>query len=310
LADKATRMAIRIANDLNVPFVANGDTTDSKALLRAECVNAMIETFKTAKLKPYVSIGNHCKINSRSIEHALNFLEPYVYIVDTPRYITELKAYVIPYHEEVAELRQYLKTIPSKSTLIMHQGLEGSNMGDYVKDSSALCKEDLAQFRTILSHYHRHQDINCSPGLATYIGSPYSITFGEALDGPKGFGILMDDGSLEFVPTNLRKHVILEVDYRDLCTMEYHDIKLDDLVWMKITGSKAQLSTLTKQFLKDNAGITQDFRLDLIPDDIDCTPTEVQKSLSQPDLLDGIIDSATGVDTETKTRLKTLWREL
>ena len=42
LADKVMRMAIDKANSLGVPLIVAGDLHDTKANMRAECVNAMI----------------------------------------------------------------------------------------------------------------------------------------------------------------------------------------------------------------------------------------------------------------------------
>ncbi len=118
----------------------------------------------------------------------------------------------------------------------MHQGLTSGNFGHYIQDHSALNPDDLRHYRTILSHYHAHQDIQCGKNVATYIGSPYTITFGEAKDPAKGFGVLYDDGSLEFIPTGLRKHVIYDINYHELETniMTHNH---NDLVWLKIQNS-------------------------------------------------------------------------
>lgn len=48
LADAAVNMAITKANQLGVPLIVCGDLHDTKANLRGECVNAMLETFSRA----------------------------------------------------------------------------------------------------------------------------------------------------------------------------------------------------------------------------------------------------------------------
>lgn len=305
LADDATRQAIQKANELKVPFIANGDTTDTKAILRAECVNAMIETFKLANLSPYINIGNHCKINSKGSPHALNFLSPYAVIIDSPKYIEKLNSFIIPYYDDVEELRQFLKALPKNSKLIMHQGLNGTNAGEYIRDHSALNPEDLVNFRTILSHYHCRQDIKCGSKVASYIGSPYTVTFGEANDPEKGYQILYDDGSLEFVPTNLRKHIVINCQ-ADCQPQENLIVRANDLVWVKVKGPKDQLSRLTKEQVKAKLNLPSNFKLDLIPDKVETTLTK--KSSSQKEVLDQLIDSATGLEKDTKKRLKQLWK--
>lgn len=314
LADIGTRMAIAKANELNVPFIANGDTHDSKANLRAECVNSMIETFKIAKIKPYVNIGNHCKINQKSKEHALNFLRPYAHIIDTAIFSMELNSYVIPYEDEVEVLRAYLRTIPTGSRLIMHQGLLTGKFGEYINDKSALNTEDLRDFRTILSHYHARQDIKCgrpktgAVGLASYVGSLFTTTFAEAHDPEKGFQILMDDGTLEFVPTNLRKHIVIECGTDFLPTgVKYSEA---DLVWVKLKGTKEDLSSMAKSYIAGRLGLKNDFRLDLIPTDTDTRYSKKIEKMSQNEILDDLIDSKQDLSEDKKEDLKSLWKDL
>ena len=309
LADAATRMAIKTANELQVPFIANGDTTDQKALLRAECVNAMINTFKTAQVTPYINIGNHCKINAKSNAHALNFLAPYAIIVDEPSYFDKLGVYIIPYNDDIREIRKFLADILHGQILIMHQGLKSSNSGHYIQDHSALDPRDLIGFRTIMSHYHARQDIKCGDNVASLIGSPYTITFGEANDPEKGFHIIYDDGSLEFVPTNLRKHVVYnaKLDEAGINIGSGLNHTPDDLVWVKLSGTSDMLSKWPKDKIADDLCITQDFRLEITT--TEKPPSEDIKQ-TQQETLDCVIDTWQNVDTDRKTRLKSLWKQL
>lgn len=313
VADKGTRMAIDKANELGIPFIANGDTWDQKANLRAECVNAMIETFKTAIIPPYINIGNHCKIHAKSIDHSLNFLRPYAHVIDEPTYVKELQSHIIPYQDDPAKLKKYLASLPAGSRLIAHQGVTGSNMGDYILDHSAINKEVLASFRTILSHYHQRQDIECGPlsdnnvGLATYIGSLYTTSFGEAQDLPKGFQVLYDDGSLEFIPTNLRKHRIIEIDLNSPNAKASMG-RVDDILWFKIKGTQEQLAKFNKQSFKEQNPHFANFKLELILDEQASDKTVEPVSQTKGQVLDGLIDSLTNTTVIQKQRLKTLWK--
>ena len=78
LADAAMRQATDKAQILGVPFIVAGDLHDTKANLRGECVNAILETFSHLKLKALVLVGNHDKINEKSEDNALGFLEGHV----------------------------------------------------------------------------------------------------------------------------------------------------------------------------------------------------------------------------------------
>lgn len=305
LADAAMRMAIAKANELDVPLIVAGDLHDTKANLRGECVNAMIETFELCETGCIVLRGNHDALNEKSKEHSLNFLIRVgtATVLDAPTKYRGL--YLIPYHYDPDELRVYLKTLPTGSTLIMHQGLKSSNSGDYTQDKSAISKDDVSGFRVISGHYHNRQTISLPNGGSwDYIGNPYTLTYGEANDPPKGFQILMEDGALEFIPCNLRSHRVWNMDTTLGGNFESHD---GDLLQIKITGTHEELSNITRARVQKAIGI-EHFRLDLIP--LDTTTKIIEKPRGNSELLDGLIDSLSNTSESKKARLKELWRAL
>jgi DNA repair exonuclease SbcCD nuclease subunit len=320
LADKSMRMAIDKSKTLGVPLIVAGDLHDTKANMRGECVNAMIETFgnyaryyvKGAQV--IVLIGNHDKINEKSQAHSLNFLKEVQLVIDYPMKVLGL--YLIPYHHNPDELRAYLKTIPPKSTLIMHQGLTSSISGEYIQDKSAINAEDVAGFRVISGHYHYRQTKQLPDGgVWDYIGNPYTLNYGEANDPPKGFQILMDDGSLEFVPTNLRKHIVITHDLQAKnsnwsSTPAYHTSDRKDLIWVRISGSSEKIAKLDKTSWAEEYGIPKDCRFTTTAIDSTAPMPQTTKEVPQDELLDSIIDSLTDADSSRKARLKGLWKDL
>lgn len=317
LADAALRQAVDMANELKVPLIVAGDLHDTKANLRGECVQAMIETFSRCEMEPYVLIGNHDLINERSPNNSLEFLRNYVQLVRHPVNSLNLGTWLIPYASDVEVLRDDLKDIPSGSRIIMHQGLNGSESGEYIQDKSALDFEDVKDFRVISGHYHRRQDIKTGRprkgalGLFSYIGNPYTLGYGEATDPDKGFRVLMDDGHMEFVPTNLRKHIKFELTYKWLFDRSTIPPRPGpgDLLWVKVHGTKEQLVTLTKEKVRQALFIDADFRLDLVPEDTDTKTEDATEYMTQAETLDSLIDSLTSTTDERKARLKELWRK-
>ncbi len=311
LADKAMRLAIEKANELEVPLIVAGDLHDTKANLRGECINAMISTFMSAKLIPTILIGNHDRINEKSESHSLNFLNKYAFILTYAFESEQLKgAYFIPYHHDSNELKTYIKTIPKGSTLIMHQGLINSDAGHYIQDKSAITKEDVAGMRVISGHYHTRQTIDLPDnGKWDYIGNPYTLGFGEANDPPKGFQILMSDGSLEFVPTNLRYHRILNLRADQLNTDSTFNENDNSLLWIKVTGTKEDLQKVSKDYISKRLQINKTFKLDLIPTDTTTDKTVQKENKTQSQVLDSLIDSLTETSDTRKMRIKHLWKE-
>lgn len=315
VADRAMRLAITKANKLEVPLIICGDLHDTKANLRGECVKAIMDTLETADLQPYILRGNHDQINEKSIEHSLEFLRETAKVVTEPgRYDVELETgeyhlgYLIPYYHDPEELKAYLKTIPKGSRLIMHQGVTNSNAGHYIQDKSAVDFEDVKDFQVISGHYHTRQRIITNSkqtgwlGTWSYVGNPYTLTYGETNDPSKGYQVLYDDGALEFVPTNLRKHVIWnEVIGQQI---DQPSVSEGDIWWIKVHGTREQLAG----FNKSSIPTSMPFRLDLIPTDIQA-PAVNPVGKTQEAVLDSLIEGWQ-VSADQVTRLKQTWREL
>lgn len=315
VADAAMRQAILKANTLNVPLVDLGDLTDNKANLRAEVVNRLLETFKLVKIKPYLLVGNHSKINEKSKDNALNFLSHLATIVSEPYVPTNIIINncfptMIPYQYD----QSIFSSIKDGKQVVwlLHQGIIGSNSGDYIQDNSALSKTLTSGRRVISGHYHQRQDIQLPDnGVWSYCGNPYTLTFGEANDPEKGFQILMEDGSLEFVPTNLRKHVITDItigfnstDYS--FSSEYRP---GDILKVRVKGTKERLHGMTKQTVCVLLSLPIDihFTLEMIP--IDIHTKTVDEAQSQPEVIDSLIDTLDS-SKEQKKRLKNMWRQM
>jgi DNA repair exonuclease SbcCD nuclease subunit len=312
LADAAMNMAIEKANDLEVPLIVSGDLHDTKANMRAECVNAMLKTFKKAASKPLVLVGNHDRINEKNEEHSLNFLNDVANLINKEA-VVELQGKIIDivnYNHDVEALRSYLKKLPAGSFLIMHQGLLNSEAGEYIQDHSALSHDDVKDFKVISGHYHKRQHLKTGPsGYWNYVGNPYTLNFGEAYDPEKGFLILCEDEGLEFVPTKLRKHVVIKYD---LETKEAEwssgPTYSKDLIWLKVSGPNSKLKKLDKEKLCSDIGILRNCRFDLIPTDKQSS-VSIDASVTKEKFLDKVID-AEPLDQEKKEHLKKLWRNL
>lgn len=315
LASKATQQAINKANELDVPLCVLGDLHDSKANLRGECMNAMIKIFsQPMKHRPFILIGNHDLINEKSKEHSLGFLAPYVNIIDEVHYEETLSALFIPYQaDNINAIRQVRKS--AAGLLLMHQGLVGSAAGEYFSDHSAIQLETIKNRQIISGHYHTRQTIEMPSegqsrvsGRFDYLGNPYSLSFGEATDPEKGFSILMEDNSLQFVPTNLRRHRSFSLHASNL--IPGLDFTPGDLLWVKITGSRSELAQLNRKTVAEALALpTTGWKLDLIPEDKVVLPQNTPQATKE-ELLDKLIDSVQNTPEGQKGRLKTLWRDL
>ncbi len=306
VASAALVAAKQAANRLKVPLVIAGDLNDTKAIIRAEVANALIAILETAKTPVYILEGNHDKVNEKGDAHGLNYLRPYATIVDSASRLElgSLKVTLVPYQNSVDKLRDILVNVRTK-VIIMHQGVMGAQMGDYVVDNTSIDPKELKDFTVYSGHYHRHQCL----GTVTYLGSPYTITFGEANDGPKGFLIISSDGSFEREILNLRAHRIFERGVSELENGLYGQFNEGDLLWLKVKGPKSELAKLNKNEVGLRLFGHSNFKLDKIYTEADTADIRQLSATHPPDLMDGVIDS-TDESVETKGDLKKLWREI
>lgn len=302
LADQAMRTAIAKAKELNVPLIDAGDLTNDKAILRAEVMNQLISTMKTVQgISVYLLVGNHSLVNEKGTDHALGFLKPYARIVETLSMIPDTNLYLMPYQNDSTKVKEYLELVPENAILIMHQGVRGAWMGDYIQDKSSV-DPSIFGSRTVLSgHYHKHQSI----GPVTYIGNPYTLSFGEANDGPKGYLILYSDGSYSREILDLRRHIIIQQHIVDLNGVK---VNKDDLVRVKILGKKFDLADMSKSAIAEVLfGNEQNFKLDYIYEDVH---TDAVEPFTSPEsAIDQMIDLES-LTEEHKNHLKQLWRGL
>ncbi len=308
LSDFAFRAAIDKAHKLGVPLIDAGDITNDKAILRAEVVNRLIETMIYAKDKDvevYLLVGNHSLCNEKGDEHSLNFLYPHANVISHT--CSSGGFNFVPYQSDP---KNFIRDINRHDRLIIcHQGFHGADMGDYVHDKSAIDVSLVKDFTVISGHYHKHQTI----GTVTYVGNPYTMSFGEANDGSKGFLILNADGTFTREILNLRRHRIRE--FNSTVEASEHILPFgelfaskDDLLWIKIKDTKENLKVIDKKSIGEFLGM-QNFKLDLIPTDSPLEAPTNAKGLTDGEILDSIIDTSSQTE-DAKIRLKALWRNL
>lgn len=310
LSTKALKSAIKTADDLDVQLIVAGDLQDNKAIIRAEVANRLLEVFRDTQYFARILVGNHDLINEKGEDNALEYLRSHACIY-AKEHLTYLGSgntpvYLIPYQNSSDKFMSIVKDIPKDNIIIMHQGIKGAFMGDYVQDKTSIDPEVLKDYKVFSGHYHRHQTV----GTVTYIGNPFTMSFGEANDGPKGFLVLNDDGSYaRVILDDIRKHIVVERDLEDLFRPE-PGVDPEDKLWIKVKGPRSELSKVQKANVGQVFLGHSDFKLDLIPIDDKLLDSRVNEHHLTPlDIMDIFID-ATAEAPEQKIYLKELCREI
>jgi predicted phosphodiesterase len=199
-----------LVESYNLPTIWLGDLLDSKAIIRAECLSLLYRYFKASKIQHVILIGNHDLISLTSIDHSLETLKslPNVTIIDQPTVIDGI-AYC-PYIHSAEELRKAVKGLKT-DVLFAHLDLTGHDMGQGHISEAGVKLADLKHFKTVISgHWHG----NVKYGNVEYLGTPFSLSFGES-NQTKYLGIFDSETlELELISTTgyFPRHITVEVD--------------------------------------------------------------------------------------------------
>lgn len=210
--DKIDRL-FDLVEDIGNPVIWLGDLLDTKEVIRGNCLNLYHERLSNSDLDHTILVGNHDWFNLDCKDHSLKTLSllANVEVIDRPVYNDEFT--LLPYCHDPEMLRNWLSKA-RKNTVIGHLDICGFDFGNGLISSEGLKIEDLKLFQRVISgHYHKYQQIK----NVTYIGTPFSHSFGES-DQDKVIAVYdVDDDTLELLPTPFPRHRTIELD----CSKHY-----------------------------------------------------------------------------------------
>lgn len=216
-----------------------GDIFTSRSSQTLAVLLAVKRAFQKAydrNISVTVAEGNHDKVNQEDIDGYCHLYDGYrsnVDVVDTVKVFTwddcDVELVMISYFKENGSLIEKIKEAESKvknldnSILYLHAGIHGA-LGDFDIPGEAP-QEWFGKFgKVLVGHYHNRTVIKGTN--IEYIGSSRQSNFGE--DEEKGYTILYDDGSTEFVKNMVNtRYRTLEFTYDEL--MKAMPLKLDDV---------------------------------------------------------------------------------
>ena len=242
-----THKNLDIAHDLVTQVEAKGldviwlgDMLDTKEVIRGKCFNFWFNYFRSSKLNHKVLVGNHDYFNLECQEHSLEGLKalPNVVVVDDLLIVDELKAAFIPYVHDDANLVAMLDKIPHGMNLFGHLELAGFDFGNgYICEQGAVGKRYEKFPQVITGHFHKYQQ----QANITYLGTPYSLTFGES-NQIKYLATYDTEGetSLTLTTTTFRQHVTVDYNLNESdCDWP---IRKEDLVRINLIGTQEQIA--------------------------------------------------------------------
>lgn len=271
-----------IVLEKNIPYIfILGDAFESRNAQPLKVLNTFgklisklseIESLKEIIILP----GNHDKVNYKSEESYLDEFKfhPKIRIVDSYWCFDiedKIRCHFIPYFDEKTIYPDYLNKVKygkgfspqiNSDILFTHIAVNGvkNNDGNLVQNNLKISL--FKEFQSIfVGHYHNKSFVGKN---VCYIGSLLSHSFGENND--KGFTILYENGTTDFIKGKFREFHTFEVDLDGVTLNELEEfyLKLDSLPsqdYKRVIfyGEESKFNSLDKRPLTSK-GVYIDFR--------------------------------------------------
>lgn len=259
-------------------LVIGGDlwqSSSTQTLATLMAVRQAILKATSMGLRLTIAEGNHCKVDRESVlgySHVFSAY-PNVHVVDDYTFINigkQTVLYVMSYFPENGSFKERLEALVQNeletekyNVLYIHEGINGALATVNEKELPTNIFRDFDA--VLVGHYHNRCKL---PGTnIEYIGSSRQHNFGE--DEIKGYTILYDDGSYEFVQNqaNIRYRVVnydcAELNDETLARIQTESAEGRVKIKASITCSPREATGIDKRKLMD-AGIT---KIELVTED-------------------------------------------
>lgn len=248
--DKGLRLFQKV-EEIGLPTIWLGDLLDTKEVIHGKCQNLFFDYLKSSKLQHIILVGNHDWFNLQCLDHSLKTLSslPNVTIIDEVRSHPKLPFIFFPYVHDKAKLKELIKANANKDLICFgHFEVSGFDFGNgHLCEDGVITHDDFQGFKTVISgHFHKLQQT----GNFTYLGTPFSHSFGEA-NQDKVIGIYhLEDDRLELIPTDFPRHISIKVDMSktnwEKKLAEFLDGNQNNLVRVQLHGAPENVAQLDK----------------------------------------------------------------
>lgn len=216
--------ALKVCQDHSITeIIVGGDLWQSRSAQTLDTLMAVKQALLDAeKLGIYITLanGNHCKVNQDSIEGYCHVFSEYpdVFVIDDWSVLnlnSKTVIYTVAYFPETGKFLDIYKDLvdsidkTKKNILYIHAGVNGALAHPSEKDLPANMFTDFE--KVLIGHYHNRCHIENSN--VYYIGASRQHNFGE--DEEKGYNIVNEDGSVEFVKNQVNtRFTTIEISFR------------------------------------------------------------------------------------------------
>lgn len=253
------KQAIDLCIQLNTPLFHAGDIFTARSAQPLEVLQAfndILTMLSDTGIKMTVIPGNHDKTDLNSRTSYLNPFShnPNLRLINQHYYIdlVDLRIHFIPYFKEdglyIGELQKSVNelSLSTSNVLITHVSVNGVKNNDGSEVVNGIAKDAFNSFdKVFVGHYHNQSQIGEN---IFYIGSAYQANFGE--NNQKGFTVLYNDGSHEFIKSVFPEYIKVVIDIEDEVGLKKlqkeHADSLNNVRFV-IKGDSSKLATIKKE---------------------------------------------------------------
>lgn len=272
------KQAVGICADMGIDTIFHGgDFFTNRSSITLDVISQSLkiaDLLKRSRITLYIIPGNHDKTSQDSEKSYLDIFKHRKNIkVLREETCVELGGitfaflpfFTESYNSRLSAVKANAKSIGNaRNILITHIAINGvrNNDGTVVEDSN---EPKAFKFwdKVLVGHYHDSQSFD----NVIYTGSAYQANFGERLD-DKGFQIIFDNGSLEFIASNYTRYIKVNLNVDDDIDTElemYGD--KGDYVRFIFSGDHTDIHKVDRQKL-DALGIDVKFELNNVNEEI------------------------------------------
>jgi len=230
-----------IIESLGRPTIFLGDQLDKRGYIEINCLNQFYNYFSQSKLQHTLIVGNHCLSTQDSNgQHSMEVFKALksITVVDKP--LRRGKLLFVPFQRSLGDFRRILGDYMMADYLFFHQAVNNFDYGTGLIAEHELDLNALKWFKHAISgHFHKYQ----TKENFTYLGSPFSHTFGESNQN-KYLGIFDDEtGEMELIKTDFPKHVttVLDLNVNINLQVDYYDYNR-----VILKGTREQIAAFDK----------------------------------------------------------------
>jgi exonuclease SbcD len=235
----------------------------AQSLTVLKAAQSIFESIKYCGIDLIGLSGNHDKVDATSTQSYLDVFEDYFKLLAKEYAYVQLSndvvVHLIPYFKEDSEIfsdqlgKSIHGAVDVKSNsldciniLLTHIAISGVKNNDFSVVENILQPNNFNHFDSVLiGHYHNQSKVG---DHIYYIGSAFQANHGE--DENKGFTILYDDGTHDFIQSTFPKYIQVKLDITDKYSIAEAEKKYansPDHIRFVLTGEESELKNINKE---------------------------------------------------------------